>query len=63
VIILIAEICAGVLLYFQKGALETLIGKTSYNSTSFVDQDLQRLQFARSTGYLLIEEEKTLTKQ
>jgi hypothetical protein len=27
VIILIAEICAGVLLYFQKGTLETLIGR------------------------------------
>jgi hypothetical protein len=27
VIILIGEICAGVLLYFQKGTLETLIGE------------------------------------
>jgi len=33
VIILIAEICAGVLLYFQKGTLENLIGKISVPGT------------------------------
>jgi hypothetical protein len=52
VIILIAEICAGVLLYFQKGTLETLIGRPNIISSfqRFLNPKISLLLQSRETA-------------
>jgi hypothetical protein len=59
VIILIAEICAGVLLYFQKGTLETLIGRPLIFSSfqRFLNRKTSLLSQSRETCRFL----KTIT--